>query len=98
MGIIESILGFLTATIAGLGGLAVVILAVVILALLVFLLGMPIKILYNGVVGAIMLWIFNLLGGLIGFTVHINVISALIAGFFGIPGAAVVILWNLFAR
>jgi inhibitor of the pro-sigma K processing machinery len=39
---------------------------------------------------------FNLIGGLIGFTVPINVISALIAGFFGIPGAAVVILWNLF--
>ena len=86
----------LTGAVAGLGGIALIVVAVIILALLVLLLGLPIKILYNGIVGAIILWIFNLIGGLIGFTVTINVISALIAGFFGIPGAAVVILWNLF--
>ena len=86
----------LTGAVAGLGGIALTVVAVIILALLVLLLGLPIKILYNGIVGAIILWIFNLIGGLIGFTVPINVISALIAGFFGIPGAAVVILWNLF--
>jgi inhibitor of the pro-sigma K processing machinery len=88
----------LTGAVAGLGGIALIVVAVIILALLVLLLGLPIKILYNGIVGAIILWIFNLIGGLIGFTVSINVISALIAGFFGIPGAAVVILWNLFAH
>ena len=86
----------LTGAVAGLGGIALIVVAVIILALLVLLLGLPIKILYNGIVGAIILWMFNLIGGLIGFTVPINVISALIAGFFGIPGAAVVILWNLF--
>jgi inhibitor of the pro-sigma K processing machinery len=88
----------LTGAVAGLGGIALIVVAVIILALLVLLFGLPIKILYNGIVGAIILWIFNLIGGLIGFTVPINVVSALIAGFFGIPGAAVVILWNLFAR
>ena len=88
----------LTGAVAGLGGIALIVVAVIILALLVLLFGLPIKILYNCIVGAIILWIFNLIGGLIGFTVPINVVSALIAGFFGIPGAAVVILWNLFAR
>lgn len=89
---------FLTATIAGLGSLGVLIVAVIILYLLVKFLSLPVKLLYNGVVGAVMLWLFNLVGGLLGFTVHINVLKALIAGFFGIPGAAVVILYDLFLK
>ena len=54
---------------------------------------------WNGIIGAIMLWLANLLGGtLFGVTINITIIKALIAGFFGIPGAAAVILWDLFLK
>jgi inhibitor of the pro-sigma K processing machinery len=89
---------FLTATIAGIGGFGVLIIAIILLYLLVKFLSLPVKLLYNGIVGALMLWVFNLVGGLLGFTVHINVLKALIAGFFGIPGAAAVILYDLFLK
>jgi hypothetical protein len=39
------------------GWYSIIVVAVIILALLVLLLGLPIKILYNGIVGAIILWI-----------------------------------------
>ena len=89
---------FLTATIAGIGGFGVLIIAIILLYLLVKFLSLPVKLLYNGIVGALMLWVFNLVGGLLGFTVHINVLKALIAGFFGIRGAAAVILYDLFLK
>ena len=54
---------------------------------------------WNGIIGAVMLWLANLLGGaLFNVTIHITIIKALIAGFFGIPGAAAVILWDLFVK
>lgn len=81
---------------ASLGSLAM---GVVILYVIVKLLSLPFKLVWNGVIGAIMLWLANLLGGaLFGVTVKITIIKALIAGFFGIPGAAAVILWDLFVK
>ena len=81
---------------ASLGSLAM---GVVILYVIVKLLSLPFKLVCNGVIGAIMLWLANLLGGaLFGVTVKITIIKALIAGFFGIPGAAAVILWDLFVK
>ena len=81
---------------ASLGSLAM---GVVILYVIVKLLSLPFKLVWNGVIGAIMLWLANLLGGaLFGVTFKITIIKALIAGFFGIPGAAAVILWDLFVK
>ena len=81
---------------ASLGSLAM---GVVILYVIVKLLSLPFKLVWNGGIGAIMLWLANLLGGaLFGVTVKITIIKALIAGFFGIPGAAAVILWDLFVK
>ena len=80
--------------IASLGSLAI---GVVILYIIVKLLALPFKLVWNGIIGAVMLWLANLLGGaLFNVTIHITIIKALIAGFFGIPGAAAVILWDLF--
>ena len=63
------------------------------------LLALPFKLVWNGIIGAVMLWLANLLGGaLFNVTIHITIIKALIAGFFGIPGAAAVILWDLFVK
>ena len=82
--------------IASLGSLAI---GVIILYIIVKLLALPFKLVWNGIIGAIMLWLANLLGGtLFGVTINITIIKALIAGFFGIPGAAAVILWDLFLK
>ena len=43
-----------------------------------------------------MLWLINLVGGLVGFGLKITVIKALIAGFFGIPGALAIVLFEIF--
>ncbi|MDY2869551.1 MAG: pro-sigmaK processing inhibitor BofA family protein [Succiniclasticum sp.] len=72
--------------------------AVVVLWLVVHLLALPFKLVWNGIIGALMLWLFNLVGSLFHLSVHITIFKALVAGFFGIPGAVVVILWELFAK
>jgi inhibitor of the pro-sigma K processing machinery len=54
-----------------------------------------IKLIYNGVIGGLMLWAVNLAGSMIGFEIGINVVSALIAGFLGVPGVIILIIWKL---
>lgn len=49
------------------------------------------KFLYNGIVGGILLWIVNLAGAYVEFHIGINIITALIAGFLGIPGVILLI-------
>ncbi len=63
------------------------------------LLKWPIKILINGVIGVIILYIINIIGAnlnMIGinyiFSIPINPITALISGFFGIPGIVAIIV------
>ena len=50
---------------------------------------------WHGLVGVVMLWLLNMVGGLIGIHLEISVITALIAGFFGIPGIVVMLIYNL---
>lgn len=76
-------------------GAGSLIMALVVLYIVIRILQLPFKFLYNGIVGAIFLWLFNIFGGLIGLTIKINIINALIAGIFGIPGVAAILLWNL---
>ena len=72
--------------------------------ILIYLVGrmltMPIrlvfKLIYNGIVGGIMLWIVNFVGAYFNFTIGINPITALVAGFLGIPGVVLLILFKLF--
>ena len=71
---------------------------VVLLLVIVKLLSMPLKLVWNGICGAILLWLVNLLGSFVGFGLKITIFKALIAGFFGIPGAVAVILFELFAK
>ena len=44
------------------------------------------KFIYNAIIGGIILWLLNLVGGLIGITVAINPVTALIVGRLGSPG------------
>lgn len=53
-----------------------------------------IKLIWNGILGGIMLVGTNLIGGLIGIQIVINPITALIAGILGIPGIILIILIN----
>lgn len=70
---------------------------VLLLLLLVKLLSMPFKLVWNGIIGALLLWLVNFAGSFVGFTLEITVFKALVAGFFGIPGALAVVLFEIFA-
>jgi inhibitor of the pro-sigma K processing machinery len=51
---------------------------------------------WNALLGGALLWGVNYIGAYVGFTLAINWISALIAGFLGIPGVILLIIWKLF--
>jgi|GEM_PF-64006 len=65
-----------------------------------WLLVMPLKfilrLLYNGIIGGLMLWILNLAGGFFNVQVAINPVTALIAGFLGIPGVLLILFSSIF--
>ena len=81
-----------------LGSLGPMLVGVVLLLLIVKLLSMPFKLVWNGICGAVLLWLVNILGSFVGFSLKITIIKALIAGFFGIPGALALILFEVFAK
>ena len=66
------------------------------LFLIIKLLKWPLKILINGILGIILLYIANIVGSYIGFVLPINAISALIAGFLCIPGIIFLVLFQFF--
>ena len=66
------------------------------LFLIIKLLKWPLKILINGILGIILLYISNIVGSYIGFVLPINAISALVAGFLGITGIIFLILFQFF--
>lgn len=71
--------------------------AVVILILVVKLLSLPIKLIYNAILGGIGLWLFNFVAAFVHFQVSITIINSLIVGFFGVPGLVAVIFLKLIA-
>ena len=81
-----------------LGSLGPMLVGIVLLLIVVKLLSMPFKLVWNGICGAILLWLVNIVGSFVGVGLKITVFKALIAGFFGIPGALAVILFELFAK
>jgi len=60
------------------------------------LLTIPIKIIWklviNAIVGALLLLVVNFVGGVVGLSIPITPISALLAGVFGIPGVVVLVI------
>ncbi|MGL5417312.1 MAG: pro-sigmaK processing inhibitor BofA family protein [Clostridium sp.] len=77
-------------------GLIYMLIALVVLYVVIKLLKWPIKLLLNGIGGVILLWVVNLIGANFGFHIGINIITALIAGIFGIPGVIVMLLFIIF--
>lgn len=84
------------AGLGSLGTLGSLLIGVLILFIIVKVLAMPFKLVWNGLLGALTLWLVNIVGGFVGFSLKITLIKALIAGFFGIPGAVAVILFEIF--
>lgn len=74
--------------------------AIILLFIVVKIFAWPIKVFIrlcvNGFLGAVLLWIVNFFGATFGITVGINAITALIAGFFGIPGVIFLIIYKMF--
>ena len=64
--------------------------------LLVLPIRIIIKFIVNGLIGAFLLFIINIFGNIVGITVAINPITALVAGFLGIPGVVLLLLLQYF--
>ncbi|MDO5707366.1 MAG: pro-sigmaK processing inhibitor BofA family protein [Andreesenia angusta] len=77
-------------------GYIIAITAIVIIGkVLLFPIKKILKFVLNGVIGAVMLLVLNAIGSSIGITVGVNIVSALIAGFFGIPGIIFLVIVNM---
>ncbi|MFA9397181.1 MAG: pro-sigmaK processing inhibitor BofA family protein [Clostridiaceae bacterium] len=64
--------------------------------LLAFPLKILLKLIVNGIIGAVLLFIVNVIGSFFNFYIGINIYTALIAGFFGVPGVIFLIFFKLF--
>ena len=71
--------------------------AIAVLLLVVKLFALPFKLVWNGIIGGIMLWLINLVGAVFSFHINITVVTALIAGVFGVPGVIAIALWKMFS-
>lgn len=77
-----------------LSGILAIVLLYIVLKLLKVSIPLLSKLVINGVIGLITLVIFNVIGGLIGLSIEITVVNAIIAGIFGIPGIIVILILN----
>ena len=64
--------------------------------ILVVPLQIVLKLVYNGLIGGLVLWLVNLIGAPMGFTLPITIWTALIVGLLGIPGVLLLILYYMF--
>lgn len=75
-----------------LGVLAGFILLLIFGKLLVLPVKVLVRLLLNGLAGAVTLFLVNLVGGMFGLHLEITALNALLAGFFGVPGVIVMLL------
>lgn len=54
-----------------------------------------IKLIVNSIVGAVLIWIINLVGTSFQFHIGINIITAIFVGILGVPGAILLIVLKL---
>ena len=54
------------------------------------------KLIYNGLIGGLTLWLINLVGINFGFVLPITVWTALLVGLLGLPGVGILVLYQLF--
>ena len=53
------------------------------------------KLIINSLLGAITIWIINLIGAFFNFHIGLNLITSIFVGILGIPGAIVIIIIKL---
>ena len=53
------------------------------------------KLILSGLLGGALLFVINLIGGIFSVTIAINPLSAIIAGYFGLPGIILLFLLKL---
>ena len=68
---------------------------VLVIATLIFLIELPFKIIWNSIVGGVILWLVNFTGIL---TIKITFIHALIVGVFGVPGLILLAIYLNFIK
>ncbi|GAB6168883.1 pro-sigmaK processing inhibitor BofA family protein [Clostridium carnis] len=68
----------------------------VLLYLVIKFLKWPLKILLNGIIGIVLLYVANWIGTYLGFYIGINAVTALIAGFLGVPGVIFLVIFKMF--
>ena len=62
----------------------------IVLKLLALPMKLIIKLVINGLVGGVIIFLVNLIGANFGFTIDLNWITALIVGILGVPGVVIV--------
>ena len=80
----------------GLADMWPLILVVLGIFVIVKLFELPLKLIWNGLIGAGTLFLVNIVGSLVGFTMKITLWKALVAGFLGLPGTLAVIIYEIF--
>ena len=54
------------------------------------------KILLNSILGGILIFVINLIGGAFNFHIGLNIITSIIVGFLGVPGAILLAVLTFF--
>lgn len=54
-----------------------------------------IRLLLNGIMGGIVLFLFNLVGGIFNLYLAINPLNAIIVGFLGVPGVILLLIFQM---
>lgn len=54
------------------------------------------KLVLNSILGALIIYLINLIGALFSFHIGLNYITAIIVGILGVPGAVLLIILKLF--
>ena len=71
---------------------ALIILALVLFKIFTKPLRLFLKLILHTVFGFIALFVINLIGGIFGITIGVNLLNAVIVGVFGLPGAALLLI------
>lgn len=79
----------------GLGQYTWLIVGMILVLIVYKLISLPFKFLINGIIGCVLLFCVNWVGGFVNFSVPINIVTALIAGFLGIPGILGILIYYI---
>lgn len=53
------------------------------------------KLIVNALLGAVVLFVFNLIGGFFNLSISINALNAIITGILGVPGVILLLIFQL---